>query len=294
MSGDPGANAAVHWLTDGESAPAGTAVVIGMGAIGASIAGRLVTEGWSVTGIDLDTDGSEPDIKPGSEAGEEIATADLVVLAAPYEAILRWISRVLDVANPGALVLDVGGAKRAIVEAMAVANLDSASPLVLGGHPMAGTHVSGMSGARSDLLDDAIWALTPVSTPRDDEAVSRGAAVVRSLGGKPVLISAELHDAWAARVSHLPFINGLALLAIGSTGPSTIAGPGFNGATRVAARGSVDMWTQVLAANADEVARAVDEMMVGLQQLRDVVHDPVQMARVIRAIRVASLRHSDR
>jgi hypothetical protein len=38
----------------------------------------------------------------------------------------------------------------------------------------------------------------------------------------------------------------------------------------------------------------VDEMMVGLQQLRDIVHDPEQMTRVIRAIRVAALRHGDR
>jgi prephenate dehydrogenase len=265
-----------------------------MGAIGASIAGRLVTEGWTVTGIDLDSDGSEPEVGPGSEAGEEIATADLIVLATPYDAIMSWLDRVVTVANPGALVLDVGGAKRAIVDAMRLAAEDSAAPLLVGGHPMAGTHVAGMKGARSDLLDDAIWALTPVGTQRDDQAIERAAAIVRSLGGKPAMVSAGTHDAWAARVSHLPFMNGLALLAIGSSGSSTIAGPGFRGATRVAANGSVEMWTQVLGANADEVARAVDEMMVGLQQLRDIVHDPEQMTRVIRAIRVAALRHGDR
>ena len=64
------------------------------------------------------------------------------------------------------LVTDVGSVKTPMLELMA-------DPRYVGGHPMAGSELEGVDGARADLFEGATWVLTPVPRHRRSESRHR-------------------------------------------------------------------------------------------------------------------------
>jgi monofunctional chorismate mutase len=263
-------------------APLGRALVVGLGLIGASVAAAARRTGLfsAVVGHDRDRDRAALAAQMGlvdgaaAELRAELARADLVVLAVPVSEISALLDRFADRFKEGAVVTDVGSAKREIVAAMA--RLPDGVRAV-GGHPMAGDTASGPWAARPDLFRGAPWAL--VETPRSDgaalEAVRR---FVRCVGARPVLMDAETHDRAVALTSHLPAVMAAALTDVAarrraaSEDGQWLAGPGFVGTTRLAA-GDPEMTGQMLGANADNLIEAIDELIDALAAYRVALAD---------------------
>jgi prephenate dehydrogenase len=84
---------------------------------------------------------------------------------------------------------------------------------------------------------------------------------VRDAGARPVTIEAATHDRAMAYLSHAPQVVAWALVET-ARGDLVArrhlrqAGPGFRGMTRLA-RSPRALWHDILAANRDEVARAL-------------------------------------
>ena len=83
---------------------------------------------------------------------------------------------------------------------------------------------------------------------------------MRGLGADPLVLDDDAHDRIVAAVSHLPQILSVALMnsavdAIGESGLEA-AGPAFAEMTRLAAS-QADVWSGILASNADFVADAI-------------------------------------
>ncbi len=126
-----------------------------------------------------------------------------------------------------ALVTDVGSTKRSVVEACA-------DPRFVGGHPLAGSEMSGVEHARADLFDGATWYLTPTQTT-SAASLSRVRAMVTELGANPVEIDAATHDRLMASVSQLPHVFANVLVSqVAALGGTPELGPSFRDATRVA------------------------------------------------------------
>ncbi len=164
--------------------------------------------------------------------------------------------------------MDTGGAKRVVVEAMRGL---PASVHALGGHPVAGTERSGPEAAAPELLRGAPFVLSPVRP--DPEAMARGRALARAVGARPVEMDAGAHDQVVARTSHLPHVMASALaLSVAASGSPDEVGDlvsgGYEGATRLA-RSDPEMVAGFLAANADEVRRAVRELEKTLDLLAE-------------------------
>ncbi len=220
--------------------------VIGVGLIGGSIGLAARGAGWEVVGVD------EPEVLERAEASgaidrastlKEVRGADLVVLAAP---ISRVTALVEELAPTGALTTDVASAKSAIVRAAERAGLR-----FVGGHPMAGSQLSGVANARADLFQGARYFLTPTDTtdPDDYREVS---VFVRELGAIPTAVEPEKHDLLMAALSHLPHVMAAALLKVASDiSPEALsfAGPSFRDLTRVGASNPA-LWSDILAENA--------------------------------------------
>ena len=114
---------------------------------------------WLVTGTDLDPAITEAAIERGvivdSELREETS---LVIVATPASVVAEIASKILaDHDNAAMIVTDVAGVKEAIVD-------DVADPRFLAGHPMAGSELRGLAGARGDLFQGCTWVLTPTPT----------------------------------------------------------------------------------------------------------------------------------
>ena len=242
------------------------AVIHGTGLLGASVGLALRSQGWDVAGWDPDAEALNEARRRGaiesSLEGPETGEADLVVLAAPPEAIVAAVAGM----KTDALVTDISGVKAPIVAAA------SHLPHFVGGHPMAGGETSGASLATSSMFHGATWILTSDGAAEDD--LNRMREITRSLGANPVVVTADEHDAAVARISHLPHVLAAALMRLAESDQATLglAGTGFRDLTRIAA-GDSTWWAEVLNANAPQVDAAIEELQKALDGWRRMIGD---------------------
>src|SRR5881628_540829 len=138
--------------------------IIGLGAIGGSLAlqakraGIATVLGWSPEPAERVAAVRQGAIDDAPPRAVDVARAvELLVLAAPPAAKLQLLGSLKPYVGAGALVTDVGSAKRAIV---ARADGLGLGPRFAGGHPLAGTHAHGFVAARVDLFKGAIVYIT--------------------------------------------------------------------------------------------------------------------------------------
>lgn len=238
--------------------------VHGTGLLGASVALALRSQGWEVAGWDPDPEAMAEAARRGaigSELSGPEVDADLVVLAAPPDAIVA----ALEDMDTGALVTDIAGVKAPVVAAGAHLHH------FVGGHPMAGGETSGAALATRTMFHGATWVLT--SDGAGDDDIEAMEAITRSFGANPVVMTAEEHDAAVARISHLPHVLAAALMRLVDDGvSSSLAGGGFRDLTRIAA-GDSTWWAEVLTANADEVDASIEELQKTLDVWRRIIAD---------------------
>jgi prephenate dehydrogenase len=217
----------------------------------------------------------------------QVGGADVIVLAAPVDAIIGIIAR-HGMQFGDALVLDVGSTKRAIVAAAREAGMQ----YFVGGHPMAGAASSGPAAARADLFDGRPWFL--VAGRASPATVERARSFVESLGAKPVVLDddGEEHDRVMAAVSHLPQVVASALIAmVGASSGSRLewAGWGLRDTTRLA-DSSADVWAGILASNADQIRPLLLTLADDLRTFAGRLDDP----KVVRTLFASANEHRRR
>lgn len=206
--------------------------IIGLGLIGGSIAKRLKTNGCEVYTIkskSLDIKKAKKWVKKiFSILDDLIQEIDLLVIATPLSTIIP-IAKKIKATRP-LLVVDVGSVKEQIVKEFC--KLTRKNVEFLSTHPMAGSEKKGFEASDADLFEGAPWIVTPHRKNK-----SSLDAWIRSLGAKPVSMSAKEHDEKIALISHLPALISILLLKFVKTqDPKSlrIAGPGFKSMTRLA------------------------------------------------------------
>jgi prephenate dehydrogenase len=251
--------------------------IVGLGLIGGSIALRA-RELWPtslVIAVDnkdvLETAMRLHAIDVAADDLIVLAEAQVIVLAAPVRQNIALLAQLDEYVRTPAVVTDTSSTKREIAEAAKA--LPSRFAFV-GGHPLAGAARGGLERARADLFEGRPWLLTPergVDESRQSHAVERLSSFVRALGGVPRVFDAAAHDRLLAFLSHLPQLTASALMqvvgdAVGAEGLE-LAGRGLADTTRLASS-PADIWADITATNADEIATALDELIGVLQDLR--------------------------
>ena len=191
---------------------------------------------------------------------KEARGADLVVLAAPISRITTLLG---DLAPTDAFVTDVASTKTKTVR-----DAEARGLRFVGGHPMAGSQLSGVANATKELFRGARYFLTPTSKT-DPEAYREVAQFVRSLGAVPTAVDPEKHDLLMAALSHLPHLMAVALLKVASDiSPEALsfAGPSFRDLTRVGASNPT-LWSDILAENAPALGEALGAFAAAMAQL---------------------------
>jgi prephenate dehydrogenase len=249
--------------------------IVGLGLIGGSIA-LAVRERWPsvrVAAVDrapvlAHAAGSGAIDRAAQDIGE-LKGSDLLVLAAPVEQNVRLLPEAARCLGLDAVITDVGGTKRDILEAAAV--LRAPHPIFVGGHPVGGAERGGFSFARADMFRGRPWVFTP-GNPVPAQAVDRLCDFARGLGARPSTMDAGEHDRLMAFLSHLPQLTASVLMEIvGSAVTASglkLAGRGLVDTTRLASS-SPDIWRGVCASNADVIGVALDALIDRLTQLRD-------------------------
>ena len=240
-----------------------------MGLVGGSVGLAARGAGWDVIGVD-GTEVLEEAVSSGAidrpSTLKEVRGADLVVLAAPISKVTGLVA---ELPPTDALVTDVASTKMAVVR-----EAEARGMRFVGGHPMAGSQLSGVANARADLFRGARYFLTP--TGRTDPGVYREVSgFVRSLGAVPTAVDPEKHDLLMAALSHLPHLMAAALLKVASDiSPEALsfAGPSFRDLTRVGAS-NPSLWSDILAENAPALGEALGAFAGAMAQLGSEIQD---------------------
>lgn len=247
--------------------------IIGLGLMGGSLALALQGACRSICGYDLEPEAIAQALERGlihrpiDLRGDEV---DLLILAAPVSAILDWLDRSPSVFSNEFHLLDLGSTKAQIVARMQTLP-DRISPL--GGHPMCGKEISGLSSAEEDLYRGCLFVLTPLDRT-DPSTLALAQEMIASLQARAMVLDPQAHDRAAATISHLPYLMAATLMdAVAQLDDETawtLAASGFRDATRLAAS-DVTMLLDILKSNRTEVLTALSSARASLQDAIDLV-----------------------
>lgn len=252
-----------------------SAVVVGTGLIGTSIALALRDRGVSVWLADRDPAASRlaADLGAGQPLpadGVPGGPADVAVLAMPPAAVASELQAAQS-RRLARCYTDVASVKELPLAGARALRCDLTS--YVPGHPLSGRERSGPAAAKADLFVGRPWVLCP-QPENDDRTLLLVTGLARACGAVPVSATTAEHDQWVALVSHAPHVVAAAMAARLELAPASalaLAGQGLRDVTRIAASGA-EMWLQILTANAGPagaVLRAVATDLAGAADALD-------------------------
>ena len=246
----------------GQPAELASAVIIGTGLIGTSIALALREHGVAVGLVDHDAAAAQlaADIGagivlPDALTGPAAEPVDLAVLAVPPAAAAPALAAA-QAAGLARWYTDVASVKGAVLGQARELGCDLAA--FLPGHPLSGRERSGPAAARADLFLGRPWVTCPEPATAPG-AISAVTALVRCCQAQEVRLSVAEHDRYVALVSHAPHVVAAAMAArlTGAADDALmLSGQGIRDVTRIAA-GDSRLWAQILTANAAPVAEVL-------------------------------------
>jgi cyclohexadieny/prephenate dehydrogenase len=301
-------------VTDQGSPHFNRAAFVGIGLIGSSLSRAIKARGLAknVVAFDL-ADGVASHAAAIGAIDQATATlkealsgTDLVVVSTPVGVMPRVLEDIAAHAENGALIIDVGSVKGAVVEA---ASRVATGAHIVPCHPVAGTEKSGPEAGFATLFEGRWCILTPL--PREDAAykaaVDKAAALWRGVGSEVEIMDAAHHDLALAITSHLPHLIAFTLVGaaddLESVAEAEIikySAGGFRDFTRIAASDPV-MWRDVFLNNREAVLEVLGRFTEELALLQRAIRwgDAEQLTKVftrgreIRRAIVAAGQESD-
>jgi prephenate dehydrogenase len=267
--------------------------IVGLGLIGGSLALALRGKCAAIYGIDPDKGTREMALSQNivdlasPDPAELMPLADLIILAAPVPAILVLLQHLPELMPSSCIVLDVGSTKTEIVHQMATlpARFDP-----IGGHPICGKERLTLSNAERTLFFAAPFLLTPLERTTNR---ARGAIIqlIKDIGAKVEILTAEEHDRILASTSHLPFLLSSALVLATPQEVLPFIGPGFRSSSRLAGT-PPSMMLGVLLSNRENILAALERLQDELALFASAIaeNDPEMLNSGLAAAQNAYLR----
>ncbi len=250
--------------------------VIGLGIIGGSAAYAL--KGFKnaiITGYDIDEKTLKAALKAGAidrcadSSNDAIHDADLVIIAAYPEGIIKIIEDGKSEFKKGAVICDFCGVKTKLSEE--IKNILSEGVDYVGGHPMAGKEVDGFINAEKDLFKGSGFIITPIESSKK-ESIKLVYEMAEYIGAKRISVSTpKKHDEIIAYTSDLMHIaaSGICLDYNPDMDLSYTAGA-FRDCTRIALI-NPKLWTELFLENADNTVFEIDRYINSLLKFKKAI-----------------------
>lgn len=244
--------------------------ILGVGLIGGSLARVLKKKNIcrEVTGFARNEDSLQKAVDMGViddyslNPAEAVAGADMIVLATPLMSVQPLLSQIKNTIKTGAIITDVGSAKRSVVDAARKELSSEQLSTFVPGHPIAGKEKTGVEASSSELFNDHLVLLTPI-TESTDAAVRLVQAMWESAGARVSSIDTAHHDTVLAATSHLPHMLAYALVDCLANMDVreeifNYAAGGFADFSRIASS-SPEMWHDVCLANKENLLQVLNQ-----------------------------------
>ncbi len=247
--------------------------IVGLGLIGGSMAKSVKARtAHTVFGTDLDQETMALARMSGAIDAplteENLPQCDLILVAICPGAAVRWVRDHADRIAKSAILVDLCGVKRVVVEALTPVAQEHGFAYI-GGHPMAGRERGGFTASSEDLYAGASMILTP-DERTDMHLLETLKVFFLDIGFAGLTFSdPEEHDRIIAFTSQLAHITSSAYVK----SPEAQRRRGFSAGsfqdmTRVA-RLDENMWTELFLDDADYLVKELDILIGNLTAYSD-------------------------
>lgn len=256
-------------------------LVIGLGLIGGSLALALQKSPQiRVSGYDLSEKTREmaKTLNVVHEVVEDVKEAakkaDFIVFGTPVNATIRWMDELKHwPLKKNVIITDTGSTKGLIMKK--AEELREQGIVFIGGHPMAGSHKSGIAAAKPYLFENAYYILTPFEDEDGNNVIALQELLKYTLA-KFVKLNAEEHDHMTAVVSHFPHLVAASLVhqldEENKKYPMTgmLAAGGFRDITRIASSNPM-IWRDITLQNREELIGQMDAWIQEMQRVKKIL-----------------------
>lgn len=248
----------------------GRVFIIGLGLIGGSLALSIKAKhpNCSIIGYDV----SDRNVKLGKMLGvidekadsimQGAIDADLIIISTPVKETEIIIEMFVDFPlKRDVIITDVGSTKGKIMEKAEL--LTQKGITFIGGHPMAGSHKSGVAAAKSLLFENAFYLITPDNFT-DEVKVKHLIEWLSGTKAKFLVITPSEHDLLTGVISHMPHIVAASLVHQADQTSkknelvTRLAAGGFRDITRIASS-SPAMWRDILLHNKEVLLKLLKD-----------------------------------
>ncbi len=248
-----------------------TAGIVGLGLVGGSFAKAYHEDGHRVLAHNRGRSVYDFAVMSGAVDGElteeNISQCDIVLICLYPEAAIEYLRKMAPYIGAKPVVIDCCGTKR-VVCAAGFPLAEEFGFTYLGGHPMAGTHYSGLKYARADMYKGAPMVIVP-PVYDDIELLSRVKELLDPAGfGFISVTTAEKHDEMIAFTSQLAHVVSNAYIKSPTAGlHKGFSAGSYKDMTRVAWL-NPQMWAELFMENRDNLMRELDTITENLMQYR--------------------------
>lgn len=254
-------------------------LIAGLGLIGGSLAKAIkksdeyVVYGFDVQEETLDTAINERIIDHRFSNFQDAAMeAHIIILATPITQTISLLKKLDDMAfSHDVIVTDVSSVKGSVLNAANELTNDHIK--FIGGHPMAGSHKSGIHAAKAHLFENAIYILTPTSVCADDKVESLKKAL-ECTKANFIILQPDEHDEMTSVISHFPHLIASSLVhqakkweQVHHYLPELAAG-GFRDITRIASS-NPKMWQDIFTHNGQKMSRLLQDWINEMVTLKE-------------------------
>ncbi len=256
-----------------------TVLIAGLGLIGGSIAKAIIsTNQYHVVGYDIDQGTLDYALNEHiiDEAAKDFSNAvkgsSIVFLATPISDTISLLEKMNHISlSRDVIVSDVSSVKGSIMEV--AKNMTNDRIVFIGGHPMAGSHKTGIEASRSHLFENAMYILMPTENCQD-EYVAMLKEALKVTKCTFLILAPDEHDEMTSVVSHFPHLIAASLVhqakkweQVHHYLPELAAG-GFRDITRIASS-NPKMWQDIFAHNGNKLSQLLQDWIYEMVTLKE-------------------------
>ena len=243
-------------------------VIFGTGLIGGSLGLALKKRDLAVQVIGLSRYRKNAELAKRIGAIDQVVSslellpdADLVILAAPVDAIVDIAPKLAKRLKKDCVVIDVGSTKEKIVS-----KLSALIPNFVGCHPLAGSEKKGILNAQVNIFAGSICVITP-TTKTKKNILNKVKLLWRKLGAEVVILSPQRHDQILAFTSHLPHAIAFSLITSIPDNFLSISSGGLKDVTRIAGSDAL-LWSEIFFSNRKNLLLSISSFQTKFAALK--------------------------